>query len=371
MVNFRKLFNGIYYGTSVLVTGHTGFKGSWLSLWLMLMGAKVIGYSKGIPTEPSHFSLLVRDGYLKDLIDIRGDVRDSKKLEIVFAQYKPEIVFHLAAQPLVGYSYESPLETYETNVIGTLKVLEAARKTNVKAIVNITSDKCYENKEWVWGYREIDSLGGYDPYSSSKACAEILTSSYRNSFFNLNDYKIKHNTLLASCRAGNVIGGGDWAKDRLVPDIMVAASRNEKVKIRRPNSIRPWQHVLEPLSGYLMIGQKLLEGKREFAEAWNFGPSDDSNITVEEVIKNMKNFWNKIDYEVDVSSQKFYESTLLKLDCSKANTKLKWKSVWNSQKTFERTVTWYKSFYENDKILSVADLENYIKDAELKNLEWI
>ena len=370
MINFEGLFNGIYRNKTVLVTGHTGFKGSWLVFWLLQMKAKVIGYSKDIPSNPSHFELLQKKGFLENLIDIRGDIRDSEKLEEVFMKYKPDIVFHLAAQPLVRLSYENPVETYETNVIGTLKVFEACRKANIKAIVNITSDKCYENREWVWGYRENDPMGGYDPYSSSKGCAELLTNSYRNSYFNLNEYMRTHNTLLASCRAGNVIGGGDWAKDRLITDIMVAVSENEKVKIRNPQAIRPWQHVLEPLSGYLMIGQKLLEGKKEFAEAWNFGPSDENSITVEEVVKYIKNYWDKIDYIIEKNKNQLYEANLLKLDCSKAHLKLKWKSVWNNETTFEKTVSWYKNFYENKKISTLQNLINYIEKSKEKNVIW-
>ena len=280
------LFNGIYNNKTVLVTGHTGFKGSWLCFWLIQMGAKVIGYSLEPPTSPNHFELLNLD-----MVSVIGDIRDSDKLNAVFAQYQPEIVFHLAAQPLVRLSYKEPVETFETNVIGTLKVFEACRNTkSVRAIVNITSDKCYENKEWVWGYRENDPMGGYDPYSASKGCAELVTSSYRNSFFNVNEYGKSHNVLLASCRAGNVIGGGDWAKDRLMTDIMVAVSEGKKVVIRNPRATMPWQHVLEPLSGYLMLGQKLFEGKKEFAQAWNFGPGEQGAITVKEVVENIKKY---------------------------------------------------------------------------------
>ena len=370
MINFENLFNGIYKNKTVLVTGHTGFKGSWLIFWLLQMKTKVIGYSKDIPSNPSHFELLQKKGFLEDLIDIRGDIRDSIKLEEIFVKYKPDIVFHLAAQPLVRYSYKHPIETYEINVIGTLKVFEACRKVGVKAIVNITSDKCYENKEWVWGYRENDPMGGYDPYSSSKGCAELLTNSYRNSYFNLNDYGRTHNTLLASCRAGNVIGGGDWAKDRLITDIMVAVSKNEKVKIRNPKATRPWQHVLEPLSGYLLIGQKLLEGKKEFADGWNFGPLDECSITVEEVVLYVKKYWDKIDYELNMDKEHLHEANLLKLDCSKAHTLLQWKSVWNSNKTFEKTIEWYREFYENQSILTMKDLECYIDLAKKKNILW-
>ncbi len=362
----QSLFSGIYKDKTVLVTGHTGFKGSWLCFWLSQMGAKVVGYSLEAPTNPNHIELLNLD-----IVSIIGDIRDLDKLNQVFNEYKPDIVFHLAAQPLVRLSYENPIETYETNVMGTLKVFEACRANNVKAIVNITSDKAYENKEWIWGYRENDPMGGYDPYSSSKGCADILASSYRNSFFNIKDYKKTHNTLIATCRAGNVIGGGDWAKDRLITDIMISVSLGKKVNIRNPKATRPWEHVLEPLSGYLHIGQKLLEEKVEFAEAWNFGPSDEGSITVEEVVQNVKKHWDKIDYEINQDPNQLHEANLLKLDCSKAHILLKWKDVWDSETTFEKTVKWYKAYYEEDKnILTQDDLESYIADAKAKNIEW-
>ncbi|WP_086252790.1 CDP-glucose 4,6-dehydratase [Campylobacter devanensis] len=361
----QNLFSQIYKDKIVLVTGHTGFKGSWLVYWLEQMGAKVIGYSLEAPTEPNHISLLNLD-----IVSIIGDIRDLNKLNQIFNEYKPDIVFHLAAQPLVRLSYENPIETYETNVIGTLKVLEACKRSKVKAIVNITSDKAYENKEWVYGYRENDPMGGYDPYSSSKGCADILASSFRNSYFNIKDYKKTHNTLLATCRAGNVIGGGDWAKDRLMSDIMISVSQGKKVSIRNPNATRPWQHVLEPLSGYLHIGQKLLEEKVEFSGAWNFGPSDEGSITVEEVVKNVKKHWDKIDYQINQDPNQPHEANLLKLDCSKAHILLKWQDVWDSQTTFEKSVKWYKAYYENNQILTLNDLESYIADARAKNIEW-
>lgn len=362
----QNLFAGIYKDKTVLVTGHTGFKGSWLIYWLHQMGAKVIGYSLEAPTTPNHIGLLNLD-----IISIVGDIRDIEKLNQTFEAYKPDIVFHLAAQPLVRLSYENPIETYETNVIGTLKVFESCRKNNIKAIVNITSDKAYENKEWIWGYRENDSLGGYDPYSSSKGCADILTNSYRNSYFNEREYKRSHNTLLASCRAGNVIGGGDWAKDRLMTDIMVSVSQRKKVSIRNPYATRPWQHVLEPLSGYLQIGQKLLEERVEFGNAWNFGPSDEGSITVEQVVKHVKKYWNEIDYEITRDPKELHEANLLKLDCSKAHILLKWQDVWDSNTTFEKTVKWYKSYYEeNRKLLTQNHLESYIADAKKKGQAW-
>ena len=363
----QKLFSGIYKDKKVFVTGHTGFKGSWLVFWLEQLGADVLGYSLEPNTNPNHFSLLNLN--CKSVI---GDIRDFEKLSKVISDFKPDIVFHLAAQPLVRRSYNEPIYTLEVNIIGTAKLLEACKKVDsIKAIVNITSDKCYENKEWVWGYREIDPMGGYDPYSASKGCAEIVTSSYRNSYFNLNKYKIEHNVLLASCRAGNVIGGGDWSEDRLIPDIMRAASKNESVLIRNPQAIRPWQHVLESLSGYLMLGQKLLEGKKEFAEGWNFGPNNEEIFTVYELIEKMKNVWDKINYRfLDDKSLKLHESKLLKLDCSKAFNILKWKPVWDIDTAIEKTVNWYKAFYEKNKILTSEDLESYINDAKKKNLGW-
>jgi len=360
------LFSGIYNNKTVLVTGHTGFKGSWLVYWLKEMGANVIGYALEAPTKPNHIELLNLD-----IVSVIGDIRDLDKLNQTFKKYKPDIVFHLAAQPLVRLSYENPIETYETNVIGTLKVFEACKTAKVKAIVNITSDKAYDNKEWVWGYRENDPMGGYDPYSSSKGCAEILTNSYRNSYFNVEEYKKSHNTLLASCRAGNVIGGGDWAEDRLMTDIMLSVSKDKKVRIRNPHATRPWQHVLEPLSGYLHIGQKLLEERVEFGEAWNFGPSDEGSISVEEVVKNVKKHWDAIDYEIIRDSNQLHEANLLKLDCSKAHILLNWENVWDSDTTFEKTVKWYKSYYKADKILfTYNDLVDYVNDAKNNEIEW-
>jgi CDP-glucose 4,6-dehydratase len=361
----QELFAGVYKNKTVLITGHTGFKGSWLAFWLHNMGANVIGYSLKAPTIPNHIELLNLD-----IISIVGDIRDIEKLNKTFETYKPEIVFHLAAQSLVRLSYANPIETYEVNVMGTLQVFEVCRKNNVKAIVNITSDKAYENKEWVWGYRENDSLGGYDPYSSSKGCADLLTNSYRNSYFHPAEYKNTHNTLLASCRAGNVIGGGDWARDRLVVDIIFSTSQGEKVRIRNPHAIRPWQHVLEPLSAYLSVGQKLLEEKAEFGEAWNFGPHDEGNISVEEVVQKIKKHWDAVKYEINRDPNPLHEANMLKLDCSKARTLLGWESVWESETTFEKTVKWYRSYYEKSELLTANDLESYVADAKSKGLSW-
>ncbi|WP_277656468.1 CDP-glucose 4,6-dehydratase [Seleniivibrio woodruffii] len=362
----KKLFGSSYEGRRVFLTGHTGFKGSWLAMWLKAMGADVLGYSLSPNTSPSHYELL-RLG----VASVYADIRNRDLLNKAITDFRPEIVFHLAAQPLVRYSYDNPVETYETNVIGTLNVFEASRRVDsVRAIVNITSDKCYENREWVWGYRENDPMGGYDPYSASKGCSEILTASYRHSYYNINDYGKKHHVLLASCRAGNVIGGGDWAKDRLVTDIMISVSKGAKVKIRNPYATRPWQHVLEPLSGYLNIGQMLMEGKKEFADGWNFGPSDEDSLSVESVVKNIKKHWDKIDYEIDRVENQPHEAKLLKLDCAKARMFLNWKNVWNSEEAFKRTVVWYKKFYEEQQLLTQSDLEQYIHDASKQNINW-
>ncbi|SFV67041.1 Similar to CDP-glucose 4,6-dehydratase [hydrothermal vent metagenome] len=360
------LFGGIYKDKTILLTGHTGFKGSWLAYWLTKMGAKVVGYSLEAPTTPNHLRLLNIE-----MISILGDICDQQTLDATFAKYEPDIVFHLAAQALVRLSYDKPVETFETNVMGTIKVFEACRKTaSVRAIVNITSDKAYENKEWIWGYRENDPMGGYDPYSASKGCAELLVNSYRNSYFNLDDYAKSHNILLASCRAGNVIGGGDWALDRLMTDIMLSVSQGRKVEIRSPHATRPWQHVLEPLSGYLAVGQKLLEGKKEFAEGWNFGPENEGSITVQKVVESIKKHWDEIDYSIADVEKPLHEANLLKLDCSKANILLAWKSVWGSDMTFEKTVTWYKAFYQNKHISTKENLDAYIEEAKNKKISW-
>ncbi len=366
IMNMTRPFNDSYRGKKVLITGHAGFKGSWLCLWLQALGAEVIGYSLSAPSQPNHLDLLNLD-----IISITGDIRDQAKLAETFATHQPDIVFHLAAQPLVRLSYKEPYETFETNVMGTLRVLEACRRTaSVKAIINITSDKCYDNREWIWGYRENDPMGGYDPYSASKGCAELVTTSFRNSFFNLDEYGRSHHVLLASCRAGNVIGGGDWADDRLIPDIMRAVAGNQKVAIRNPYATRPWQHVLEPLSGYLLLGQRLLQGEKEFAEGWNFGPGDEGSVTVEEVVKHIKKSWDRINYEISIPEHPLHEAGLLKLDCSKAHIKLQWNNVWDAEQTFAKTVTWYQNFYDNGRLVSGEDLADYINDATRKNISW-
>jgi CDP-glucose 4,6-dehydratase len=361
----KRLFEGAYEGKRVFITGHSGFKGSWLAFWLGELGADVWGYSLDIPTEPSHFKLL-----RPRVTSIWGDIRDESTLDEALSRAKPDIIFHLAAQPLVRPSYQDPVLTYDTNVIGTLKVFEAARKAGTRAIVNITSDKAYENREQTWGYREDDMLGGYDPYSSSKGCAEILTSSYRRSFFNLADYGKTHHTLLASVRAGNVIGGGDWADERLVCDIVRAAAKGETVSLRNPRSTRPWQHVLEPLSGYLALGVKLLQGRKEFAEAWNFAPDADADTTVIEVAEELKKHWKKIKFEVQENANAPHEASLLKLDATKARMRLGWHSVWKNTQAFEQTAKWYRDYYELGLIDTRNDLAEYIKKAREQGLWW-
>jgi CDP-glucose 4,6-dehydratase len=356
-------YNNIYNGKRVLVTGHTGFKGGWLSLWLKELGAEVIGYSLDPPTQPSFFEAV---DLKNKLIHIIGDVRDENHLLSVFEKHQPEFIFHLAAQSLVRFSYKEPRLTYETNVMGTVNVLEAIRKSkSVRAAVIITSDKCYENKEWIYGYRENDSVGGYDPYSSSKGCAELVVSAYRNSFFNPKDSGKIHNIALSSVRAGNVIGGGDWGGDRLISDCVKTLSQNKIINIRNPQATRPWQYVLEPLSGYLLLGSKMYKDGVKYSSAWNFGPNGNDIITVEEIVKSVIKNWGKGEYKVDTSRQP-HEAGLLKLETSKARIFLGWKPVYEIYETIKRTINWYKYFYngiEKEKLykITIKEIWDYIK----------
>lgn len=331
-----KMFKNIYKDKKVLLTGHTGFKGAWMTLWLNSLGADVVGYSLDYPSEPSLSQLLSQK-----VTNIVGDIRDYNHLVSTLKIHKPDIIFHFAAQALVRKSYQNPLETYQTNIIGVANLLEAVRNTgDTKAIVNVTTDKCYENMNKTYAYKESDPLGGYDPYSSSKACSEIITSSYRRSYLR------EMGILVATARAGNVIGGGDWAKERLIPDIILATSKHKSAIIRNPRSIRPWQYVLEPLSGYLQLGQKLLEGDVSVSTGWNFGPSDSLIYTVEDVVTMMKEHWSDIDPDFSASSlQDFHEANQLQLDCSKAGRVMGWKPVWDLHRSLRMTVDWYKSFY--------------------------
>lgn len=354
------MFNSIYNQRPVFVTGHTGFKGSWLCQWLDHLGAKTTAYSLKPTTDPSHFDLVGMKGN-----STIGDICNYELLAARIAQCQPEIVFHLAAQASVLYSYNNPLETFSSNVLGTVNILEACRHTqSVRAVVVVTTDKCYDNKEWFWGYRENDALGGHDPYSTSKACAELIVSSYRQSF--LHDGPV----LVASARAGNVIGGGDWTADRLVPDVMRRTARKEVVTIRNPDSFRPWQHVLEPLSGYLLLGQVLLEGRKEFAQAWNFGPDDSDHMNVLTVVKGLQECWPEVAYEISTDTAKPREAGLLKLDCSRARSLLGWKPVWGRDVMLKKTAGWYRYFYKSNQVLSESQINEYIADARNANAIW-
>lgn len=329
-----------YKGKTVLITGHTGFKGSWLSTWLKELGANVVGYALDPYTDSDNF---VRSGLSKKMTDIRGDVRDFKQLKQVFDKYCPEIVFHLAAQPLVRESYRNPKETYDINVGGTVNVFESCRQdASVKVIVNVTSDKCYENKEWVWGYRENDSLGGYDPYSSSKACSELITASYRDSFFNPDRFQ-EHGKSLSSVRAGNVIGGGDWTTDRVIPDCIRSLLRDRKILVRNPEAVRPWQFVLEPLSGYLLLAARMSVEPIKYAGAWNFGPYLPANIPVKELVDHIVTYWGSGGWYTAAEVNPLHEAALLNLDISKTYHILGWRPVYTVEKAVAETVRWYKA----------------------------
>lgn len=335
------MFNNIYRGKRVFLTGHTGFKGSWLALWLTQLGAKVCGYSLEPNTKPSMFKeLLIENRIEKSII---GNILDIGKLEQSMKEFQPDIVFHLAAQPLVRLSYSEPILTYQTNVIGSLNVLEAARHTqSVKAFVNITTDKCYENKEVNRGYKEDEPMGGYDMYSSSKGCVEIMSSSFRRSF--LQD---EGTYAMATARAGNVIGGGDWAEDRLIPDCVRYINTDEKIEIRNPIAVRPWQHVLEPLSGYLLLGQKLLEEGKKYAEGFNFGPNEDSVLRVADVAKKVCEYYGKGEVVVQ-KRDNLHEANLLMLNIEKAEQVLGWTPTFTADEAIKHTVEWYKHFYNQD-----------------------
>lgn len=340
-----------WVGKVVLLTGHTGFKGSWLSLWLQSMGAKVIGYALAPPTNPS---LFVATNVAEGMVSHEGDMRDFPALSRVFEKHQPEIVIHMAAQALVRHSYTNPIETYSTNVMGTVHLLEAARLTgSVRAIVNVTSDKCYENREWIWSYRENEPMGGYDPYSNSKGCAELVTSAYRTSFFNPGDFA-KHGVALASARAGNVIGGGDWAKDRLIPDIMRAITQGKPAHIRNPHAIRPWQHVLEPLSGYLILAQKLWEDGAAYGEGWNFGPHDEDAKPVSWIADCLTKAWGESANWVLDGGNHPHEAHYLKLDCSKAKTRLNWHPRWGIEKALEAVAGWHRAFQAGENMREVT-----------------
>jgi CDP-glucose 4,6-dehydratase len=361
------MFASVYQGKKVLITGHTGFKGSFLALWLQSLGCELCGIALEPETVPAHWSLLD----LKMRSEI-CDIRDAAKVEAVINSFQPEIVFHLAAQPIVRTSYLIPRETFEVNIMGTVNILDICRRSDsVHSIVVVTSDKCYENVEKSAGYKESDPMGGYDPYSASKGCAELVANSFARSFFNPAEYGRKHHTLLATARAGNVIGGGDWAADRLVPDIMKAAAAGIPARIRNPHATRPFQHVLEPLSGYLLLGAKLCQGDTGAAGAWNFGPDNDGIIDVGTAAKMLSKQWSNINFTIDPPPDQPHEATLLHLDCTKAAEKLHWHGVLANEEMFRFTADWYKAFYQENKVISRQQLDEYISLAEKRDLSWI
>lgn len=363
MESMVDLFDNFFAGKRVIITGHTGFKGSWLALWLHELGAKVIGISKNPYTSKDNF-VLTGIGE-KISADERADIRNGKEMTALFQKHNPEIVFHLAAQPIVRTSYEQPVETYETNVMGTINCMEAIRATeSVKVGVMITTDKCYENKEQSTGYKETDPMGGYDPYSSSKGAAEIAISSWRRSFMNPNDYQ-NHGKSIASARAGNVIGGGDWAKDRIMPDCIRALENGEAIRIRSPKAIRPWQHVLESLSGYMLLAKRMWENPTKYCEGWNFGPETDSVATVWDVAKEIINDYGKGEL-IDASNPEApHEANMLMLDITKAKQRLGWKPKMNLRQSVGLAVDWYKRYSETDVYkLSVEQIEQYITNGQ-------
>jgi CDP-glucose 4,6-dehydratase len=343
MVNFQQLEN-TYKGKKVFLTGHTGFKGAWMLKTLSLLGAQIKGYALAPQTPNDLFHLIEGEKLCNSII---ADLRDKKRLDSEILSFQPDFVFHLGAQPLVRLSYEIPAETFEVNVIGTANVLDAVNLLEKKCdVVLITTDKVYYNEEWIYPYRENDRLGGYDPYSASKACAELVIDSYRNSFFNINKYK-EHKKAIAVARAGNVIGGGDWSKDRLIPDVAKAFAKGQPVVIRNPNSVRPWQHVLEPVVAYLLLGANLAKEPLKFSQAYNFGPHLSDALPVEEMLKLAIASWGKGDYIVEQIEGQLHEAGLLKLDISKAVSELKWQPKMNAQEAVNMTMNWYREFNAN------------------------
>lgn len=348
-----------YKGARVFITGHTGFKGTWLSEWLAGLGAEVTGYSLEPPTNPNMYEAL---GTSRRIRDLRGDIRDRGSLVNALADVQPSVVFHLAAQPIVRASYVDPCETFATNVMGTVNVLDAVRAVpSVRACVVVTSDKCYENREVTSGYRESDAMGGFDPYSASKGCAELVSASYRRSFFHPETFGDTHNVALASGRSGNVIGGGDWGADRIVPDCVRALAKGEPIVLRSPQAVRPWQHVLEPLSGYLLLGSRLIEHGPVFATGWNFGPSDARLFTVEDIVKEAVSVWGGGRYEVNDAKQP-HEAGLLRLDISQATYYLGWRPLYDPIRAVQESVGWYKAFY--DSVGAAALLDRTLREID-------
>jgi CDP-glucose 4,6-dehydratase len=371
MVKMETLFSGVYSGKTVLVTGHTGFKGSWLILWLQLLGARVIGYALPPHTEPSLFQL---SNAQEGITHIIGDTRDLSKVREMCQTYKPDFVFHLAAQSLVRYSYEHPVETYETNVMGTIHLFEAIRATpSVRVCVNVTSDKCYENREWEYSYRENDPMGGYDPYSSSKGCAELITAAYRRSFFNIGN---SPPVRLASVRAGNVIGGGDWARDRLIPDCVRSLAAKSPVIVRNPEAVRPWQYVLEPLSGYLWLGACLWNTPSTFEGSWNFGPHTAGNVSVRQIVNQVVAMWGEGEWKhvCQEQSQEPHEARTLTLDITKSSSVLGWEPITSVSQAMTETIGWYLEQHRQRtldvKAATLDRINRFVQAAISKNAVW-
>lgn len=350
--------SNFWKGRKVLITGHTGFKGGWLSVWLDSLGAEVTGYSLAPYTQPCLYEVANIRNRVNDYI---SDVRELDSIRNAIKEHRPEIIFHMAAQPLVRHSYKDPVDTYSTNVIGTVNVLEVVRLEKcAKVIINITSDKCYENREWVWGYRENDRLGGHDPYSNSKACAELVTSAYRDSYFSSKDWH-EHGVAISSVRAGNVIGGGDWSEDRLIPDIWRSIQSNQSLIIRNPGAIRPWQHVLEPLYGYILLAQRLWENGKDYSEAWNFGPADGNCKNVASVVGRFLDLWGADITWSTTDEPQPKEATYLKLDSSKAQDRLGWHRKWDIEETLVAVIEWYKAYADNKDMhrFMISQIEKY------------
>jgi CDP-glucose 4,6-dehydratase len=371
MVKMETLFSGVYSGKTVLVTGHTGFKGSWLILWLQLLGARVIGYALPPHTEPSLFQL---SNAQEGITHIIGDTRDLSKVREMCQTYKPDFVFHLAAQSLVRYSYEHPVETYETNVMGTIHLFEAIRATpSVRVCVNVTSDKCYENREWEYSYRENDPMGGYDPYSSSKGCAELITAAYRRSFFNIGN---SPSVRVASVRAGNVIGGGDWARDRLIPDCVRSLAAKSPVIVRNPEAVRPWQYVLEPLSGYLWLGACLWNTPSTFEGSWNFGPHTAGNVSVRQIVNQVVAMWGEGEWKhvCQEQSQEPHEARTLTLDITKSSSVLGWEPITSVSQAMTETIGWYLEQHRQRtldvKAATLDRINRFVQAAILNNAVW-
>jgi CDP-glucose 4,6-dehydratase len=361
--NIKNLFNDFFKDKTILITGHTGFIGSWLSIWLNELGAKVIGYALEPYTKNDNYVVSNLDSKITSNIN---DIRDYSNLQSTFDKYKPDIAYHLASQPLVRLSYDNPKETYDINIGGTVNFFESIRNSDsVKVAINFTSDKCYENKEWIWGYREIDTMGGYDPYSSSKGCSELITTAYRKSFFNP-DFVKEHNKSIASVRSGNVIGGGDWCKDRIIPDCIRMLKKNEHIKVRSPKAVRPWQHVLEPLSGLLLLTFKMYDNRGKFSEGWNFGPEETSHYTVEDIVRKIIQYWGRGTWRDVSSDHLLHEAKLLQLDINKARYQLQWNPTLNIDEALKLTIGWYKN-KNIDYSFNVDQINQYLEKNKCLN----